>query len=172
MAVEDAASIAQILAADTPSDDVPERLKLYESIRSVWILFRGDELWNFASDGRSFNSRHERATWVQDQTRINGMDEDKRPEGEPRFFIVIQSVRGRIRPLKVDGLQRSRAFVLYKAMANMSSSQQSKVDSRCWFTATTMTSGHTLRRNSRSGCRLDELSSAATNCAGVGRALS
>lgn len=58
MAIEDAASIAQVLPADTPASEVPQRLKLYERIR------------------------HDRVTWVQEQTRINGMDEDKRPAGK------------------------------------------------------------------------------------------
>ena len=58
MAIEDAASIAQVLSESTTAAEVPDRLKLYEGIR------------------------HERASWVQDQTRINGLDEDKRPAGE------------------------------------------------------------------------------------------
>jgi 2-polyprenyl-6-methoxyphenol hydroxylase-like FAD-dependent oxidoreductase len=58
MAIEDAASIAQVLTVDTAVAEVSDRLKLYERIR------RG------------------RASWIQEQTRINGMDEDKRPEGE------------------------------------------------------------------------------------------
>lgn len=64
MGIEDAASIAQILTADMSSDKVPGRLKLYESVR------------------------HERATWIQDQTRINGMDEDKRPEVKGGFTML------------------------------------------------------------------------------------
>lgn len=58
MAIEDAASIAQLLPAGTTSAEVPERLALFEKIR------------------------HERVTWVQERTRINGMDEDKRPAGK------------------------------------------------------------------------------------------
>ena len=60
MAIEDAVSIAQLLPESTSASEVPDRLKLYESIR------------------------HERATHVQEQTRINGLDEDKRPAS--RFF--------------------------------------------------------------------------------------
>ena len=65
MAIEDAVSIAQILTADTPQDEVPERLKLYESVR------------------------HERATWIQNQTRVNGMDEDKRPEVKGGLTMLV-----------------------------------------------------------------------------------
>ena len=55
MAIEDAASAAQMLPEGTSNAEVPSRLELYESVR------------------------RERASWVQEQTRINGLDEDKRP---------------------------------------------------------------------------------------------
>ena len=57
MAIEDAASVAQLLPEGTTAAEVPDRLKLYESVR------------------------HERASWVQQQTRDNALDEDKRPAG-------------------------------------------------------------------------------------------
>lgn len=60
MAIEDAASIVQLLPVNTAASEVPDRLKLYERIR------------------------HERVTWIQEQTRINGLDEDKRPESKYR----------------------------------------------------------------------------------------
>jgi 2-polyprenyl-6-methoxyphenol hydroxylase-like FAD-dependent oxidoreductase len=58
MAVEDAASVAQLLPEGTTAAEVPDRLKLYERVR------------------------HERASWVQQQTRDNALDEDKRPAGK------------------------------------------------------------------------------------------
>lgn len=65
MAIEDAASIGQILAPDTPAAEIPDRLKLYERVR------------------------HERASWVQEQTRINGLDEDKRPAVKGGFDMLL-----------------------------------------------------------------------------------
>ena len=62
MAIEDAASVAQVLPEDTPVSNVSGRLKLYERIR------------------------HERVTYIQEQTRINGMDEYKRPAGEHKVL--------------------------------------------------------------------------------------
>lgn len=58
MAIEDAASIAQLLPADTDRLDVPDRLRLYNDIRK------------------------ERVEWVQDQSRINGRNEETRPASE------------------------------------------------------------------------------------------
>ena len=58
MAIEDAASIAQLLPADTDRLDVPDRLCLYNDIRK------------------------ERVEWVQEQSRNNGMNENTRPASE------------------------------------------------------------------------------------------
>ena len=68
MAIEDAASISQLLPGGTPASDVPKRLKLYEDIR------------------------HERVTWVQEQTRINALDEDKRPASKSRSWKAMLPV--------------------------------------------------------------------------------
>ena len=92
MAIEDACSIAQLLPEGTSASDVPGRLKLYERVR------------------------HERATWVQEQTRINAMDEDKRPASKIRSEM---------------NMERARTNTM----------QQRKVDSLCWSTATAMMSG-------------------------------
>ena len=68
LAIEDAASIAQLLPESTSASEVSDRLQLYESIR------------------------YERVTHVQEQTRINGLDEDKRPAGKDfGMRIVIRS---------------------------------------------------------------------------------
>lgn len=58
LSIEDAASIAQLLPENTSVSQVPDRLKLYETIRQKHV------------------------THVQEQTRINGLDEDKRPAGK------------------------------------------------------------------------------------------
>jgi len=58
MAIEDGVSIAALLPADTPASAVPERLELYQEVR------------------------HERGTRIQQGSRVNGMDADKRPKGE------------------------------------------------------------------------------------------
>ena len=65
MAIEDAGSVGQLLPANTPAADIPDRLQLYERIR------------------------HERVSWVQEQTRINGMDEDKRPAAKGGFDMLV-----------------------------------------------------------------------------------
>ena len=65
MAIEDAASIGQLLSEGTPVADIPDRLQLYERVR------------------------HERASWVQEQTRINGLDEDKRPAVKGGFDMLV-----------------------------------------------------------------------------------
>ncbi|KAF2170705.1 hypothetical protein M409DRAFT_51702 [Zasmidium cellare ATCC 36951] len=52
-AIEDAISVATVLQFGTPASDVPELMKLYDSIR------------------------RERVDYVQEQTRLNGLDEDK-----------------------------------------------------------------------------------------------
>lgn len=65
VAIEDAASAAQLLPQDTPASDVPDRLQLYERVR------------------------HERASWIQEQTRINALDEDKRPAVKGGFTMLL-----------------------------------------------------------------------------------
>lgn len=57
-AVEDSVSVAMVLTPETPGSEVAERFQLYDRIR------------------------RERATTIQDQTRINAMDEEKRPKSE------------------------------------------------------------------------------------------
>jgi 2-polyprenyl-6-methoxyphenol hydroxylase-like FAD-dependent oxidoreductase len=65
MAIEDAASIAQLLPEHTPAVDIPDRVQLYEQVR------------------------HERASFVQEQTRINGLNEDKRPAAKGGFDMLL-----------------------------------------------------------------------------------
>lgn len=55
MAIEDAISIARLLPSSTTSQDVQERLKMFEEIR------------------------YKRAEFVRDETRNNGLGESERP---------------------------------------------------------------------------------------------
>ena len=80
MAIEDAASIAQLLPEGTPASQIPKRLKFYERIR------------------------HARATWVQEQTRINGMDEAERPPSECWFSSCVPAVSADIVMQRKEGL--------------------------------------------------------------------
>ena len=57
MAIEDAVCIARLLPANTSASEVEERMKLYEDIR------------------------YERAEYVREQTRRNGLDEEERALG-------------------------------------------------------------------------------------------
>ena len=65
MAIEDAGSIGQLLPETTAAADIPDRLQLYEQVR------------------------HERASFVQEQTRINGLNEDKRPAAKGGFDMLL-----------------------------------------------------------------------------------
>ncbi|KAK4497067.1 hypothetical protein PRZ48_011516 [Zasmidium cellare] len=64
-AIEDAISVAKVLQPGTKASDVPELLKLYDGIR------------------------RERVDYVQEQTRLNGLDEDKgRPPPSALFGML------------------------------------------------------------------------------------
>lgn len=55
--MEDAISLGVIFPANTPAAEVPERLKLYQDIR------------------------YGRASYVQNVSRLNGLNTDKKPKG-------------------------------------------------------------------------------------------